>query len=119
MPAEIVVLERLEADNPIPLLTRKLIQGDQAMVAFVELAKGCHVAVHHHVSEQIAYIVSGRVKWTLGDSTSDDFQELIVEGGTIVRLPSNFPHGVDALEDTVIIDVLSPPGNMGVDFQKS
>lgn len=31
----------------------------------------------------------------------------------------NFPHGVDALEDTLIIDLLSPPGAMGIDSQGS
>jgi hypothetical protein len=36
----------------------------------------------------------------------------------VVVLPSNFPHGVTAVERTLIFDVLSPPGEMGVDSQK-
>lgn len=85
--------------------------------AYVNLAKGCHVATHQHESEQIAFVVSGKVRWRLGSEEAGDYTEQEAGGGTVVVLPSNFPHGVDALEDTVILDVLAPPGPMGVDRQ--
>ena len=85
--------------------------------AHVELAKGCEVATHFHENEQIAYVISGRVLWRLGEVGSADYTEQESVGGTVVHLPSNFPHGVLALEDSVILDVLSPPGEMGVDHQ--
>lgn len=102
----------IEPDNPIALLTRQRIQGDQMLVANVKLDKGCVVAVHQHASEQIAIIVSGHVCWTV------DGQELEMRGGEVLVLRSNVPHGVLALEETHIIDVLSPPGAMGVDNQR-
>lgn len=85
------------------------------LFAMINLDKGCVVAVHSHASEQIAYVISGRVKWTLGPERT----EVEVTGGHVVRLPGDYPHGVEALEDTVILDVLSPVGAMGVDSQKS
>ena len=102
-------------DSPVPLLDRQKVMGDKMLMAMVHLAKGCHVAVHHHDSEQFAFVMSGRVKWTLGEEGTPDRREVEVSGGNLVRLPSNFPHGVDALEDTVILDVLAPAGPMGVD----
>lgn len=87
--------------------------------AYVNLAKGCRVAMHSHENEQIAFVISGRVVWRLGDEDSPEHREVEVQGGTVIHLPSNFPHGVHALEDTVILDVLSPPGAMGVDRQGS
>jgi quercetin dioxygenase-like cupin family protein len=68
--------------------------------------------------EQVACVMSGRVLWRLGEPGSADYRELEVTGGNVVELPSNFPHGVTAIEHTVIFDVLSPPGEMGVDKQK-
>lgn len=108
----------VEADNPVPLLQRQKILGEQMLLARVQLEKGCHVALHSHESEQIAIVVSGKVRWTLGAEGSPERRELEMVGGQVLRLPSNFPHGVDALEDTLIMDVLAPPGAMGVDSQR-
>jgi quercetin dioxygenase-like cupin family protein len=109
----------VEEDHPIALLHRKKILGDQMLVARVRLDAGCHVAPHHHASEQIAMIQSGRVLWTIGEPGSPDRYAKEMVGGEVLVLPSNVWHSVDAIEDTEIIDVLSPPGAMGVDSQKS
>ncbi len=107
----------VEADNPIDLLHRKRLSGDRMLVAHVNLEKGCDVADHHHESEQIAILISGHVRWRLGEKGSPDYRELEMSGGEVMVLPSNYPHGITALEDTLIIDVLSPPAAMGVDSQ--
>ena len=105
------------ADNPVPLLHRKRISADRIMVARVELEPGCEVAVHRHEMEQVACVMTGRVLWRLGEAGTADYREIEVTGGNVVRLPSNFPHGVTAIEHTLIFDILSPPGEMGVDKQ--
>jgi len=104
-------------DNPINLLTRRMVKGEQALVAQVKLAQGCQVATHSHVSEQIAVILSGRVRWSIGAPGSATFEEREMAGGEVLVLPSNVVHSVYALEDSVILDVLAPPGPMGVDSQ--
>lgn len=85
------------------------------LAACVELKQGCVVAVHSHPSEQIAIVVSGRVRWTIGSQS----EQVEMSGGEVLVLPSNVLHGVEALEDTLIFDILSPPGAMGVDSQNS
>ncbi len=115
MDAEVFQIASLEADCPIELLTRRRIQGAQILFAEVRLAKGCHVAFHQHPSEQVSYLVSGRVRWILGEEK----REQVIGPGEVVLLPGNVPHAVDALEDSVIIDILSPPAAMGVDSQNS
>lgn len=119
MEAKAFKWDEIEPDNPIPLLTRNRVQGDQMLVAKVHLAKGCQVALHQHVSEQAALVLSGHVLWTLGQEGDENRRTLEMRGGEVLILPSNVWHGVEALEDTHIIDVLSPPGAMGVDSQKS
>ena len=111
-------ISEVPTDNPISLLTRKCVQGDRMLVAFVHLTKGCHVARHSHESEQIAIIRSGKVRWTVGDEGAPDYLDFMAKAGDVIVLRANVPHGVDAEEDTEIIDVLSPIGPMGVDSQK-
>lgn len=104
-------ISELEADHPIPRLSRKVVVGDQAMVAFVTLTKGCHVALHSHASEQIAVMRHGLARWKVGD------EEFLARPGDVIVLRAHVPHSVDAEEDTEIIDILSPIGPMGVDSQ--
>ena len=107
----------VQEDRPIDLLARRMITGEQMLVAKVSLTKGCDVHLHKHDSEQMAVVISGRVRWTLGAEGSPDRREVETGGGEVMWLPSNVPHGVLALEDTEIIDILSPPGKMGIDNQ--
>ncbi len=118
MDATIHDLDTIAEDHPIPLIHRKTVAGERVLLARVRLDKGCHVALHQHESEQIAYVVSGRVRWTLGAEGTPERRQVETGAGEVVVLPSLFPHGVDALEDTLIIDLLSPPGAMGIDNQR-
>jgi quercetin dioxygenase-like cupin family protein len=108
--------DEIVQDNPIPLLGRQMITGEQMLVARVHLTKGCDVHTHSHVSEQIAVVLQGHVRWTLGAEGSEQ-QQVEMRGGEVMWLPANVPHAVTALEDTEIIDILSPPGKMGIDHQ--
>jgi len=105
----------VDQDNPIDNLHRRRIMGERMLVANINLTKGCHVNPHQHESEQIAIVISGHVRWTIGAEGAQ--RQVEMRGGEVMVLPSNVPHGIDALEDTHIIDVLSPPGAMGVDNQ--
>ena len=119
MKASVISWDDAPEDTPIALLTRRVVQGEKMLVAEVRLEKGCHVALHHHVSEQISITISGKVHWKVGEPGSDDYFEKVLTGGDVMVLPSHVPHSVDALEDTFIYDVISPIGPMGVDSQKS
>ena len=109
----------IEQDHPNPLLHRQVVTGDKILVAMVELERGCKVALHHHDSEQIANVIRGRVRWGIGEPGSSERKEFDMVGGQVLHLPSNLPHEVEALEDSRILDMLSPPGPMGVDSQGS
>ena len=103
----------IQEDNPAPLLFRRMIQGQNALVANIQLKKGCFVPVHSHTNEQIAVILEGKVKWTIGPEGSE--KEVEMSGGEFLLIPPNARHGLVALEDTHVMDVLSPVGPMGVD----
>jgi quercetin dioxygenase-like cupin family protein len=85
---------------------RRYISGDRAMVAHLSLQKGAIVPKHSHENEQITYIVEGALRFWVGDDGTDVFD---VRAGEVLHIPSNVPHRVEALEDTIDIDIFSPP----------
>jgi unsaturated pyranuronate lyase len=93
-----VELERLN-----PLLERQMVVGDQIMVARVLLSKGAHVPLHSHHNEQVTYILDGALKFAI------DGKEIVVRTGEVLCIPSNLPHEAWAVEDTVDLDVFTPP----------
>ncbi len=87
-------------------LHRRLVSGERAMLAHVYLDKGCVVPLHHHDNEQMTYILDGALKFFIGEDKS---QEVVVRTGEVLHIPSNVPHEAVALEDTLDLDVFSPP----------
>ena len=88
------------------LLERRLITGDRMMLAHVYLKKGCIVPTHSHENEQLTYILEGALRFWIGKDGAD---ELIVSAGEVLHIPSNVPHKAEALEDTLDVDIFSPP----------
>ena len=88
------------------MLDRRLITGDRMMLAHVYLKKGCIVPRHQHENEQLTYILEGALRFWIGE---DEKHELVVRGGEVLHIPSNVWHKAEALEDTLDVDVFSPP----------
>ncbi len=88
------------------LLDRRLITGERMMLAHVYLKKGCIVPKHSHENEQMTYILEGALRFWIGE---DGQEELVVSAGEVLHIPSNIPHKAEALEDTLDVDVFSPP----------
>lgn len=86
-----------------PLVGRKVIHGETMTVARLRLAKGAVVPLHHHVSEQITNVEQGRLRFVLGG------EEVFVGAGESLLIPPNVAHEVEALEDSVALDLFSPP----------
>jgi quercetin dioxygenase-like cupin family protein len=110
------VWEQLPHDNPLELLTRRRVIGKNAMIARVLLRKGCDVKTHAHDNEQFACVLSGRVRFGVGAEGSPQRQDRVVSAGEVLHLPGNVPHSAYALEDSVILDIFSPPSlTTGID----
>jgi quercetin dioxygenase-like cupin family protein len=86
-----------------PLLQRQFVVGQEIMLARVLLKKGCIVPEHSHHNEQLTYILDGALKFWI------DGQEIVVHAGEVLCIPANMPHKAQALEDTVDLDVFTPP----------
>ena len=86
-------------------LSRRLITGDQVMLAHVYLKQGCVVPRHSHENEQFTYILEGALRFLVGDEA----EEIVVRAGEVLHLPANLPHEAHALEDTLDVDIFYPP----------
>ena len=93
-----VAVEQL-TDN----IKRRMIVGTNEMLVRWEFIKGAVAARHSHPHEQIVVMVHGKLRLIVGDA------ETILGHDDIVVIPPNTPHEAHALEDTVVIDVFSPP----------
>ena len=88
------------------VLDRRLVTGEHMMLAHVYLKKGCIVPRHRHENEQISYVLEGALRFWIGE---DESEEIVVGAGEVLHLPSNVWHKAEALEETVDVDVFSPP----------
>jgi quercetin dioxygenase-like cupin family protein len=93
-----VPAERL-ADN----IMRRMIVGAKEMLVRWEFKKGALAARHSHPHEQMVVMVHGKLRLVVGDD------ETVMGPDDIVVIPPQVPHEAEALEDTVVIDIFSPP----------
>ena len=104
--------DELPREKVSAMLDRRLITGDRMMLAHVYLKKGCIVPKHNHENEQLTYILEGALRFSIGD----DGKEIVdVRAGEVLYIPSHVWHQAEALEDTLDVDVFSPPRQDWID----
>jgi quercetin dioxygenase-like cupin family protein len=104
--------DSMKKERVSDMLERRLITGDRMMLAHVYLKKGCIVPKHSHENEQLTYILEGALKFWIGE---DGIEEITVSAGEVLLIPSHVPHKAEALEETLDIDVFSPPRQDWID----
>ena len=82
---------------------RTLGTTDESMLCEFRLAQGAKVPLHHHMNDQVGYIVSGVLELTIGETTHQ------LRPGDSYAIPGGIEHHALATEDCVIIDCFSPP----------
>jgi quercetin dioxygenase-like cupin family protein len=104
--------EEMPREQVSPMLDRRLITGDRMMLAHVYLKKGCIVPRHQHENEQLTYILEGSLRFWIGE---DEKKVVVVRAGEVLHIPSMVWHKAEALEDTLDVDVFSPPRQDWID----
>jgi len=95
--------DSIEAEALSPQIQRQYVSTEKMTIARFVLRKGALVPVHQHPNEQIAFIIEGALKFTV------DGREVVVRAGEVLCIPADTPHSAEALEDTVDVDVFTPP----------
>ena len=94
--------EQLPAEQMNALVVRKVIHSGQMTIARLNIGKDAVVPEHSHINEQIANVERGALLFHIGGV------DQMVRAGESLVIPPNVPHGVVALEDTVVTDVFTP-----------
>lgn len=93
-------------EEVVPGIRRKIINGQDMMIAQVFLDAGAVVPKHRHENEQITYVLEGALRLRLGEDLE---REVIVRAGEVLHIPADLPHDAEAIEDTLDVDVFHPP----------
>lgn len=94
--------------NQIPLeavtphFHRRVVHTGGMTIARLELKQGGHVALHHHINEQVSMVHSGRIVFHIAG------REIPLGPGESLEIPPNLPHSVDVIEDSVVTDLFTP-----------
>lgn len=97
-----------EKENPwfeiAPGIKRRTITTGATMYQMrAELAAGSRLPEHTHPQEQIAHVIKGRMNLIVAGEAHE------LTAGDAFYLGSNVPHGVETIDDTIVIDTFSPP----------
>ena len=85
-----------------PGITGHYAHGEKSTFGYVELKKGSSVPLHHHVNEQITYILEGQLDMIIGGVACS------LAPGMYHVIPSDTPHSAIAITDCKVIDVFGP-----------
>ncbi|MGH9392655.1 MAG: cupin domain-containing protein [Terriglobales bacterium] len=93
----------LELERVNPHFQRHFVVGGDVMLARILLKKGAVVPLHSHHNEQLTWVQEGALEFTI------DGRTIVVGAGEVLCIPPHMPHAALALEDTVDIDIFTPP----------
>ena len=88
------------------LILRQIINGDELMMVKLTMKAGAVVKPHSHPNEQMTYILKGKIRFTHG---LDMEQSTVLCAGDVLHFAANAPHAAECLEDTVDLDIFTPP----------
>jgi len=79
-----------------------LVHGEKTLMGHFNVAKGCAIPTHSHPHEQTGFMVSGRLRFKIEEEVME------AESGDSWCIPGGVEHGVEALDDSVVIEIFSP-----------
>ncbi|HEY0930576.1 MAG TPA: cupin domain-containing protein [Gemmatimonas sp.] len=115
-----IAWDDIEVEQMSPHIGRRLIYTKSQMLAHVYLKEGAVVPAHDHHNEQFTYIISGCLRFWLGehaDNPGDVYTD--VRAGEVLVIPSMVRHRAIALEDTLDVDIFNPPRQDWIDKDDS
>jgi len=83
-------------------ITGYYAHGENMTFGYVEIKEGSRLPEHHHVHEQITYILEGQLDMTIGGEFCP------MSAGMYHIIPSDMPHSAIAITDCKAIDVFNP-----------
>jgi quercetin dioxygenase-like cupin family protein len=93
------------------LLVKTLIEGSEMTALEIFYGRGVATGLHKHAHESVVHVLKGRLKCVVAD------KELVAVAGDTCRHPTGVLHSVEALEDSVILEIKSPKPQLAAFFK--
>ncbi len=94
--------DQVEREDLSKTTTRRVIHSGRMTTAQIQIKKGGVVPRHSHENEQISHVLAGSLLFQFDD------REITARAGDLVEIASHEPHRVEALEDSLAMDVFQP-----------
>jgi quercetin dioxygenase-like cupin family protein len=95
-------IKNIKPKELVPGITGYYAHGSSLTFGYVEIKAGSNLPEHHHVHEQITYIIEGQLDMVIGGKPCS------LTAGMYYVIPSNVPHGAFAVTDCKVIDAFNP-----------
>ena len=96
------LIKEIKARELAPGIEGHYAHGRRMSFGYVELKKGSHIPEHHHMHEQITYIIDGQLDMIIGGNPCS------LTNGMHYVIPPDMPHAAIAITDCKVIDVFGP-----------
>ncbi len=102
---ELLDWEQIPMETVNPMMQRQIITGELMTVAKIYFKDGFLVPMHSHHNEQITQVISGLLRFRIGE---DGEQTIDVGPGQTIVIPANVPHEALVVGDVVEMDMWAP-----------
>ena len=92
----------IDARHPRPGWDLRFFHSDRMTFAYTEVAAGADVHEHHHVQEEVFFVIEGELEVRIGD------QVALVHAGDAAVVPSGEAHAVRAVTSCRLLVVDHP-----------
>ena len=95
-------IKNIKSKEIVPGITGYYAHGEKMTFGYVELLEGTNIPTHHHIHEQVTYIIEGQLDMVI------DGKPYSLTAGMYHVIPSNTPHAATAKTFCKAIDAFSP-----------
>ena len=85
------------------LVSRQVLHTETMTIARLTLLRGAMVPRHSHPNQQVTSIESGALRFIFDEG------DMMVASGQTLEIPGGVPHAVEAVQDSVALDLFTPP----------
>ena len=103
--AELLQWDDVPMETVNPMMQRQIITGELMTVAKIYFKDGFLVPRHSHHNEQITQVISGLMKFRLGENGEETID---VGPGQAILIPADLAHEALVVGDVVEMDMWAP-----------
>ena len=94
--------DKLKREEVTGLYARRVVRGENMMIAKVEVMEGAVTQAHSHESEEMILVLKGAWRFHLPAG------DVLLRANQMLTIPPGVEHSSEAVEDTVALDVCTP-----------